>query len=157
MSAAAHAHDDHRMPLWGLFLTLLAFTAFEVGLYETWNRMGALDAEGVFHSFIPKLALVLIIFAFTIPKAAIVMIYFMHLKFEKPFVVALSISPFIFAAICIFTTLVDGNAVSGDMYTRPAQILGHGSAHDSHEGGDLTAPDEGESAAEQAGGSDEDY
>jgi len=153
-----HAHHDYRMPLWGLFLALLAFTAAEVGLYEIW-RQSAADGD----PFLPKVVLVLIIFAFTIPKGAIVMIYFMHLKFEKSFLVGLSIAPFIFAAICILTPLVDNTTVAGDMKFRPQEIRGHDPALANHEGeehGDAAAHEQ--NAAEQpqpdqTGGSNEDY
>jgi Prokaryotic Cytochrome C oxidase subunit IV len=99
---------QHSVPLWGLFLALLALTSAEVGLFEVWNRTKEVDPSGVITwSFIPKYALVLLILMFTIPKALIVLIYFMHLKFEKLTVVGLAISPFIFASLAVLPTLTD--------------------------------------------------
>ena len=98
----------HSIPLWGLFLALLVLTAAEVSLFEVWNRTKEVDAAGMITwSFIPKYVLVMVILVFTIPKALIVLIYFMHLKFEKLMVVGLAISPFIFAALAVLPTLTD--------------------------------------------------
>lgn len=101
------AHDDHpRLPLWGLFLALTALTAAEVGLFEVWSR------SEVFQSYLPKFALVLLILVFTLPKALIVLIFFMHLKFEKPFTIFLAIVPFPIVAIAILPTLIDAQTLN---------------------------------------------
>jgi caa(3)-type oxidase subunit IV len=115
MSATAHAHapahskHGHSIPLWGLFLALLALTAAEVGLFEFWSRTNLAG-----HPFIPKFAMVLLLLIFTLPKAAIVMIYFMHLKFEKQLVVLLAIIPFFTAAIAILVTTTDNQTLRAD-------------------------------------------
>ncbi len=101
----ADKHDDHKVPLWGMFLALLVLTVAEVGLYETWSAVPALKEA------IPKYALVLTILIFTLPKAMIVLVWFMHLKFEKLFVVILALCPFVFAAIAVLPTLTDVIAV----------------------------------------------
>lgn len=105
----AHATDAnvsphyHPVPLWGLFLALLALTAAEVGLYEVWRETAAHGDP-----FIPKLAMVLVlIIVLTIPKAAIVLIYFMHVKFEKQLIVLLALAPLVFVGIAILPTLQD--------------------------------------------------
>jgi len=104
----AHGHNkhDHAIPLWGLFLALLALTAAEVALFEIWHA-SAEDGS----PFIPKFAMVLLLLVFTLPKAAIVMIYFMHLKFEKQFIVLLALLPFLFALIAVLPTLTDSQTL----------------------------------------------
>jgi len=93
-----HGHKhQHSVPLMTLFLALLALTAGEVALFEIWT---------VTH-FVPKFVMVLMLLILTLPKAAIVMIYFMHLKFEKQFVVWLAIGPLLLVLIAIAPTLVD--------------------------------------------------
>jgi len=89
--------DAHQVPLWALFLVLLALTAGEVILYDLWVR----------YQFVPKYVLVLVILVFTLPKAAVVMTYFMHLKFEKQIIVVLAIIPFFLAAMAVLTMLTD--------------------------------------------------
>jgi hypothetical protein len=105
---AAHHKHEHKVPLWGLFLALLALTAAEVGLFEVWHA-SAHDGE----PFIPKFAMVLLLLLFTLPKAAIVMIYFMHLKFEKQLVIALALLPFVTAGLAVLPTLTDVKTLDG--------------------------------------------
>lgn len=114
----SHGKHDHALPLWGLFLALLAFTAAEVGLFEVWHRTQEVNAAGeVTWQLMPKFAMVLIIFLFTIPKAVIVLVYFMHIKFEKWLVVLLALLPFGFAAIAVLPTLTDIRTLKGDQKT----------------------------------------
>jgi len=125
-------HYQHRVPLWGLFLALLAFTAAEVGLFETWSRIPA------FHDALPKFALVLLILTFTIPKALIVMVYFMHLKFERQLIVMLAVVPFIFVSIAVLTILTDIVTLknNGRTYNQVAN-LGEYKAERGHESHDV--------------------
>ncbi len=103
------AQQHHRIPLWGLFLTLLALTAAEVALFEVWSE----------HQWLmPKYAMVLLLLVFTIPKAAIVLIYFMHLKFERQLVVTLALIPFATAAIAVLVTLSDIVTLKQDAYNQ---------------------------------------
>lgn len=104
MSAATKSgQHEHRMPLMGLFAALLVLTAAEVALFEVWHYT-ALRGE----PFIPKVAMVLIlIIVLTLPKAAIVLIYFMHIKYEKFLIVFLSLIPLLFAGIAVLPTLTD--------------------------------------------------
>ena len=127
--------QPHRIPLWGLFGALIALTAAEVGLFESWSRFETV------HDAIPKYALVILILVFTLPKAAIVLIYFMHLRFERQIVVGLAIAPFLFAAIAVLGTLVDAVALKDDSYNK-VEVIGkyeaphhgedHGEGHGSH-------------------------
>ena len=98
---APHKHE-HKIPLWSLFFLLLLFTAAEVGLFEIWHYTAQKGEP-----FLPKYALVLLILVFTLPKAAIVLIYFMHLKFEKQLIVALALLPFVTAGLAVLPTLTD--------------------------------------------------
>lgn len=120
---SAHAHEGdhdhgHGVPLWGLFIALLALTAGEVLLFEVWHRTQEHDATGaITWQLMPKYAMVLLLLVFTLPKAAIVMIYFMHLKFEKQFVVLLALLPFLLALIAVIPTLVDIQTLKGHKQT----------------------------------------
>ncbi len=139
-TATAHAHThDHKIPLWGLFLALLALTGAEVGLYEVWLHGAKLGDP-----FIPKYAMVLIILiVLTLPKAAIVMIYFMHLKFEKQFVLVLSLVPLLFAAICVLGALSDIRLNQPQGTAFPAVMKGHDlDSHGDGHGDDAPAEEE---------------
>lgn len=128
MSGHSAGHDDHKLPLWALFLALLALTAVEVVLYDLW----------VEYDFVPKYVLVLLILVFTIPKAGIVLVYFMHLKFEKELIVVLAIVPFFLAAGAVLTPLTDALTLKDRAFNKVDQIgsyeaPGHGDTEASHE------------------------
>jgi hypothetical protein len=138
-------HDDHHMPLMGLFAALLALTAAEVALFEIWHRT-AVSGE----PFIPKVAMVLIlILVLTLPKAAIVLVYFMHIKYEKFIVVFLALIPILFAGIAVLPTLTDLVTLRDRSYTHVEGLseykavrhddAGHG-AEAGHEGHDHATP-----------------
>jgi len=129
---------SHKLPLWGLFLALAALTAAEVGLYETWTRVEALQEA------MPKYALVLLIFVFTLPKAAIVLVYFMHIKFEKLFIVGLSLCPLIFAALAVLPTLVDALAIKDRAFNDATYIDRSGHGHGEGDGHHADEPKEPE-------------
>lgn len=103
------SEHNHRVPLWGLFLALLALTAAEVALFEVWSRNQWL---------MPKYAMVLLLLIFTLPKAAIVLIYFMHLKFERQLVVGLAIAPFPIVLIAILPILSDTVTLKPQAYNQ---------------------------------------
>ena len=105
-ASGTQKHEPHGIPLWGLFLALLALTAAEVGLYEFW-RGSAEQVNGVTQYFMPKYAIVLLILVFTIPKALIVLIFFMHLKFEPITVITLAVLPFFMVFIAVLPILTD--------------------------------------------------
>ena len=90
--------EQHRVPIWGLFLALLALTAAEVALFEIWSRH---------QEIMPKFAMVLLLLIFTLPKAVIVLVYFMHLKFERHLVITIAIVPFIMVFIAVLPILTD--------------------------------------------------
>lgn len=126
------ADHSHGVPLWGLFLALSALTAGEVGLFEYWHHTAEMG-EPVF----PKFVMVILLLVMTLPKAAIVMIYFMHLKFEKPFVVLLAVVPLFMVFVCVLPALTDivtlrnhGQTFNKDE-SLPGYVLDHG-AHDEH-------------------------
>ena len=106
------SHDGHHLPLWSLFLALLALTAGEVVLYDLWVK----------YHFIPKYALVIVILIFTLPKAAIVMIYFMHLKFERNLVVILAVVPFPLAVGAVLAMLSDTVTLKPDAHNQVKSI-----------------------------------
>jgi len=134
--ATAHANDhNHKVPLVGLFLALLALTAAEVGLFEFWHHTADTGTP-----IFPKYVMVLLLMVMTLPKAAIVMIYFMHLKFEKPFVVLLAVVPLLMVFIAVLPSLTDSltlknhgqaiNKIDGlmDYSTHTGGHEGHGEA-----------------------------
>ncbi len=103
-SHADHPHDHaaghtggHSINLMACFLALLALTAGEVLLFEVW----------VHTHFVPKFVMVLMLLILTLPKAAIVMIYFMHLKFEKHLLVLLAVVPLLMIFVAVLPTLTD--------------------------------------------------
>ena len=123
------SQKHHPLPLWALFLVLLGLTVAEVGLYEVWSRH-----QGI----MPKYAMVLLLFIFTIPKAAIVLIYFMHLKFERQLVVAVALLPFLTAAIAVIPTLTDIMTLKSDSYNEVEGLgdyapISHGGDDHGHE------------------------
>ena len=138
-SASKHAqHEHHPVPLMWLFLTLLAFTAAEYGIFEIWSYT---YQQG--NPFIPKVAMVLLILVvLTLPKAAIVMIYFMHLKFEKHLVIFLAVIPLLFAAIAVLPTLSDIMTNQPRNFTQDSHLAeyeldrgGHGEEHGASDAG----------------------
>ncbi len=112
-TASAHASTEskheghgHALKLMPFFLALLALTAAEVGLYEWWRHSWVMvDGEKVF--VIPKFALVLLVLVFTLPKAYIVLVYFMHIKFERAFIVWLAVIPLMMTFLAVLPTLTD--------------------------------------------------
>lgn len=138
---ASEAHrDEHTIPLWGLFIALLALTAAEVGLFEFWHH----TAESG-HPVFPKFAMVLLLLVFTLPKAAIVMIYFMHLKFEKQLIVTLALVPFVTALIAVLVTLTDNLTLKNQ--GKNANFVPNLAEYAPHHGGHK-APAEGAAAPE---------
>ena len=99
----------HTVSLVPCFLALLALTAAEVALYEVWRH-----TAGTGNPFVPKFALVLLILIFTVPKAMIVLIFFMHLKFEKFTIVVLALVPFVLVGVAVLTILADSLALKPD-------------------------------------------
>ncbi len=123
---SAESHDSghaHGLKLMPFFLALLALTAAEVGLYEWWVRTGVIPEGGTEKVFaIPKFALVLLILIFTLPKAYIVLVYFMHLRFEKAIVVVLAVVPLLLVWICVLPTLTDGTVLKKQRWYHPEVI-----------------------------------
>lgn len=118
------ASDKHEqtVPLWGLFIALLALTGAEVGLYEFWHQTSH-EVDGETFYFIPKFVLVLIILIFTLPKALIVLIYFMHLKSEKRLILILAIAPFLTTGIAVLVILSDTNSLQDQTPRRSQKDL----------------------------------
>lgn len=127
------AHEQHRVPLWGLFLALLALTAAEVALFEVWSRNQWL---------MPKYAMVLLLLVFTLPKAAIVLIYFMHLKFERQLIVAMALIPFVVAVIAVLPTLTDIVTLKEQAYNKAPGLGEYSSAGHDKEHGHLVEEDD---------------
>ncbi len=78
-----------------------------MALYELWRQTASAGQP-----FVPKFALVLLILIFTIPKAMIVLIFFMHLKFEKLTIIVLALVPFVLAGIAVLPILADSLALN---------------------------------------------
>ena len=124
------SEHQHRVPLLGLFAVLLALTGAEVALFEIWSRNQWL---------MPKYAMVLLLLLFTLPKAAIVLIYFMHLRFERQLVVTLALIPFVVAAIAVLPILSDIMTLKDRSYNQVEHLREFGSDQNDHHGpGDET-------------------
>jgi len=141
------AHDNdhgHKVPLWALFLALLTFTALEVGFYEYWRSTEEV-INGMKSYFIPKYVMVLVILiVLTLPKALIVLIYFMHLKFEKVLLVYLAIVPFLMAPLAVVPTMIDGQALAEDRYSHDDDLGAFSVHHHGDEGSHEEGAHEGE-------------
>ncbi len=80
--------DHHKSNYLGVFLWLVVLTAGEVG---------------VIYMPIPRLAIGILLVGFALSKAALVALYFMHLRFEKPILGLIALTPLI---LCVFLTLM---------------------------------------------------
>ncbi|MEX2215687.1 MAG: cytochrome C oxidase subunit IV family protein [Phycisphaeraceae bacterium] len=136
-----HAKDDkhahHGLRLWPFFLALLALTAAEVGLYEYW-KASAHEVNGVKEFFIPKFALVWLILVFTLPKAYIVLVYFMHIRFEKQIIVWLAVIPLMLVFVCVLPTLTDSTVLKENKlnHVEPGKIGTYHGEHGEHKDGE---------------------
>ena len=93
------------------FIALSALTVGEVGLFELWRST----------QFVPKIVVVMIILGLTLPKAAIVMIFFMHLRYEKLVLIIIAVAPLILVFIAILPTLTDIKTVNARPPTSAAE------------------------------------
>lgn len=156
-STAAHGHA---LRLWPFFLALLALTAAEVGLYEWW-RSTAVRVEGAETTYaIPKFTLVLLILVFTLPKAYIVLVYFMHLRFEKALVIWLAVVPLMMTFLAVLPTLTDTATLKSRKLHRVGVIGVYEKPHHGDEGHKEGAPDDpahGPSKAKPAPVEESDY
>ena len=80
--------EHHKSNYMGVFLWLVVLTAGEVG---------------VIYMPIPRLAIGILLVGFALSKAALVALYFMHLRFEKPILGLIALTPLI---LCVFLTLM---------------------------------------------------
>jgi cytochrome c oxidase subunit 4 len=102
VSTAEASHDDHAehshaLPLWLLFSTFAALIVLTIvtvsasklslGAAEIWVAMGIATV-----------------------KAVLVALYFMHLRYDKPFNVLLMLFTLVFVAIFVGMTLVDSQS-----------------------------------------------
>jgi cytochrome c oxidase subunit IV len=97
---AEHGHDPHDfahpLPLWILFAVFIALTFLTVvTVAQASFDLGSFDV-----------ALTMIIATI---KATLVMLFFMHLAFDKPFNLIIFLSSFVFVALFIIFTLTDAN------------------------------------------------
>jgi cytochrome c oxidase subunit IV len=98
----AQGSKTHSLRLMPFFIALSALTVGEVGLFELWRST----------QFVPKIVVILIILALTLPKAAIVMIFFMHLRYEKLALIIIALAPLILVFIAILPPLTDIKTVN---------------------------------------------
>lgn len=82
--ASAHAEPNYL----GVFWWLLGLTIVEIA---------------VIYTPIPRLFVIILLVGFALAKATLVAMYFMHLKFERPTLTWIALSPII---LCIFLILV---------------------------------------------------
>jgi len=96
--ADTHAHDPndfaHPMPLWVLFAVFGALTFLTIVTVAQANLdLGSAD--------------VIVVMTIASIKAVLVMLFFMHLAFDKPFHLIIFLSSFVFVALFIMFTLSD--------------------------------------------------
>jgi hypothetical protein len=151
-AATAGYYHEHKIPLWWLFLALLALTAGEVGLFEFWHHSAA---HG--HPIFPTFAMVLLLLLFTLPKAVIVMVFFMHLRFEKQLIVTLALLPFITASIAVLVTLSDNLTLKnqGKNANFVPNLVNYQPNVDEGEAGEHAAPENKAGATDAAPAPDE--
>lgn len=147
MSSHSDSHSKdagHGVNIMACFMALLVLTAGEVALFEIWT----------YTHFVPKYVMVLMILVLTLPKAAIVAIYFMHLKFEKQFIVWLALFPILLVFIAVLPTLVDAVTLKNHNQVVHKVDLGswvppygkHGAGHAKHEQASPPGTTDGESS-----------
>ncbi len=93
-----HGHDPHDfahpMPVWMLLAVFIALTILTVvTVWQTNFDLGSAD--------------VIVVMAIATVKATLVMLFFMHLAYDKPFNLIIFLSAFVFVALFIIFTLGD--------------------------------------------------
>ncbi len=111
MAAHAHSADSphregydfaHPLPVWGLALVFVILTFLTVVTVAQANfDLGRWDI-----AFTMLIATV---------KATLVMLFFMHLAFDKPFNLIIFLSSFVFVALFVTFTLSDANQNAGKL------------------------------------------
>ncbi len=96
--AADHGHDPHDfahpMPVWMLLAVFFALTFLTViTVWQANFDLGSAD--------------VILVMAIATIKATLVMLFFMHLAYDKPFNLIIFLSAFVFVALFIIFTLGD--------------------------------------------------
>ncbi len=97
---ADHAHDPHDfahpLPLWILFAVFIALTVLTIITVAQSNLdLGSAD--------------VIVVMGIATVKAILVMLFFMHLAFDKPFNLIIFVSSFVFVGLFIMITLSDAH------------------------------------------------
>ena len=103
-----HVHVMPLKVLFGVFAALLVFTVLTVAV--TWVDLGSFN--------------LLIALAVAVVKATLVALYFMHLRYDKPFNALALVSTLVFLALFIGFALLDTGA------SAPGVIPGHQPAMD---------------------------
>lgn len=108
MASHAHSHDSahregydfaHPFPVWGLLLVFAALTLLTIiTVAQASFDLGNLDV-----------AVTMVIATI---KATLVMLFFMHLAFDKPFNLIIFLGSFVFVALFIIFTLSDSRMTS---------------------------------------------
>lgn len=106
---ANHEHNDlaHVAPmkvLLGVFLALVILTV--VTVMATWVDLGRYN--------------LLLALAIAVVKATMVVMYFMHLRYDKPFNAVIFVGCLVFVAIFISLSLLDTGAYKGQMKNEQA-------------------------------------
>lgn len=115
MSDLTHGHDEHSghdahppVPYFKIFATLLIFTAITILASFLDLRNYGLD----------KWANVLLAMGIATFKASLVMLFFMHLKYEKRPIVVIAMIPFVLAGVLVFALFPD--VVNGQYHQNEA-------------------------------------
>ena len=93
MSESHAPHESHDAAYWKVLGALAAFTLIELAIPSVMSE--------------PRWLLVVLMMLTALAKAAGVALYYMHLKWEKPVVALLALSPLIFVGIFFFLIMSD--------------------------------------------------
>ncbi len=121
MASHAHSTDPHHregydfahpLPVWGLLVVFVALTVLTIiTVAQASFDMGNLDV-----------AVTMVIATI---KATLVMLFFMHLAFDKPFHLIVFLASFVFVALFVIFTLSDARMNSGtieQVYDEPPVV-----------------------------------
>ncbi len=98
-----HHHEHPPVPYFAIFITLVVFTGITIG--ASFFDLG-------------KTGNVLLAFAIAGFKASLVMLFFMHLKYEKRPLVVVALAPFALVVILVFALFPD--VVNGQYHQNDA-------------------------------------
>ncbi len=109
-------HESHDGAYWRLFFALAALTLVELGIPVVLSE--------------PRWLMIWLLMAVACAKAAGVLLYYMHVKFEKSLVAWIAIGPLLFVGILIILIKADVTEIDQGGWTFPEEAaVEHDSGH----------------------------